>query len=147
MSRHSAEVKIQVTNTPEAVIQYVAEVNNRALYLPSLSSVADVKREPNEIGTSWRWTWTLLGVDFEGLGRCVEHVPGRTYTFTTEGGIASTFSYNAEPAGEGTQLAIRVEFEVPGSLLSKVGVESLIEKSKQAETEQVAKNLKTILDQ
>jgi carbon monoxide dehydrogenase subunit G len=147
MSRNSAEVSIQVNNTPEAIIDYVADVNNRTLYLPSLSAVANINREEGEVGTSWRWTWTLLGVDFEGVGHCTEYVPGYSYSFVTEGGIASKFTYRAESAGDGTQLTIRVEFDVPESLLSQVGIDALIESAKQSETEQIANNLKTILDQ
>ena len=87
MSKKTAEVNVQINNTPEAVIEYIADVNNRALYLPSLKSVSDVQGEPTEVGTSWRWTWLMLGVEFEGVGRSVAYEPGRRYVFVTEGGI------------------------------------------------------------
>ena len=89
----------------------------------------------------------LLGVEFEGTGRCVEYEAGRRYSFTTEGGIASRFTYQAEHTDAGTSISIRMEFDVPDSLLSRIGIDNLIESAKQSETEEVANNLKTILDQ
>ena len=146
MSKSTVQTEVSINNTPEAVIGYVADVNNRPLYLPSLKSVSDIEGEPSAVGTTWRWKWNMLGAEFEGSGRCLEHVPGQRYSFTTEGGIASTFTYEAAASDGGTNLTIRVDFEVPETLLSRLGLESLLESLKKGDADQAAQNLKVILE-
>lgn len=145
MASQSAEAEVQINNSPQAVIEYIANVDNRPLYLPSLTSVSNLEGE--SVGSSWTWCWSLLGIDFEGTGTCTQHEAGQIYAFKTEGGIESTFTYQAESDGEGTRLTIRVEFDLPESLLSTVGVEGLLASAKQKEADAVVENLKTILDQ
>ncbi len=146
MSKSTVQVEVSINNTPEAVIGYVADVNNRPLYLSSLKSVSDIEGEPSAVGTTWRWKWVMLGAEFEGTGRCLEHAPDQRYSFTTEGGITSTFTYEAIATDDGTNLTIRVEFEVPETLLSRLGLESLLESLKKGDADQAAQNLKVILD-
>ena len=146
MSTNTVQEEVSINNTPEAVIGYVADVNNRPLYLPSLKSVSDIEGEPSAVGTTWRWKWVMLGAEFEGTGRCLEHRPGQRYSFTTEGGITSKFTYEARATDDGTNLTIRVDFEVPESLLSRLGLESLLESLKKGDAELAAQNLKVILD-
>ena len=146
MSKSTVQTEVSINNTPEAVIGYVADVNNRPLFLPSLKSVSDIEGEPTAVGTTWRWKWNMLGAELEGTGRCLEHTPGRRYSFATEGGIASTFTYEATATDGGMNLTIRVDFEVPETLLSRLGLESLLESLKKGDADQAAQNLKVILD-
>src|SRR6516165_1077644 len=113
MSTRSFEVSTYIENTPEMVLTYIANVRNRPLYLPSLKSVTDVKENPEGTGTTWKWTWVSLGMEFEGTGRCLKYEPGKRYSFKTEGGLASTWTYTAQPEGKGTKLAIHLEYDVP----------------------------------
>jgi carbon monoxide dehydrogenase subunit G len=145
MSTQTASAEVHVNNSPEAVIEYIANVENRPLYLPSLKSVTNIEGE--SVGCSWTWCWSLLGIDFEGTASCTQHEAGQSYAFKTEGGIESTFSYQAEATDGGTKLTIHVDFELPESILSQAGVDGLLAAAKQKETEAVVENLKTILDQ
>ena len=90
---------------------------------------------------------SLLGIDFEGTATCTQHESGQSYAFKTEGGIESTFTYLAEADGTGTKLTIRVDFELPASILSLAGLDGLLASAKQKEIETVTENLKTILNQ
>jgi carbon monoxide dehydrogenase subunit G len=139
------DVTAYIANTPEAVIAYIAEVRNRPLYLPSLKSVSDIKEGPG--GTTWKWTFVALGMEFEGTGRVVKHEPGRLYAFTTEGGIASTWTYRAEPEGQGTRLTIHVDYDIPERARPRLPSEALAESMRKSEAERVVQNLKLILDQ
>ena len=88
MADETFELTAQIANTPEAVIDYVSQVRNRPLFFPSLKSISDVKGDPKSVGTSWKWTFATLGMEFQGTGRCLQHVPGKLYSFSTEGGNA-----------------------------------------------------------
>jgi carbon monoxide dehydrogenase subunit G len=136
-----------INNKPEAVISYVADPKNRPLFFPSLKTISDIQGEPTAEGTSWTWTFAALGMEFQGKGRCTKHDPGKLYSFKTEGGIESTFTYRAEPEGDGTRLTISLEYEVPESAKSKLPAEDRAKKMREAEAERVLENLQTILDQ
>lgn len=146
MTTRNFEVSIRIENTAEAVIGYIADVRNRPLYLASLKSVSDIKGDPSAVGTTWKWTWVALGMEFEGIGRCLEHDPGRYYSFKTEGGIASKWSYRAEPEAEGTKLTLQVEYEIPDKVLPRLRSDSMAEAMRKSEADRVTQNLKVILD-
>jgi carbon monoxide dehydrogenase subunit G len=146
MARPSIEVTTNIENTPEAVLNYIADVNHRPLYLPSLKSVSDVKPNPAGPGTTWRWTWVALGLEFNGAGRCLKYEPGRLYSFKTEGGIESTWTYTVEPAGQGTKLTIHVDYDLPEKARPKLPSEKMADSMRKTEADQVIQNLKHILD-
>lgn len=141
------EALAHIENTPEAVIGYVADVRHRPLFLPLLKSVSDIQGDPAAAGTTWKWIWLALGLEWEGVGRCLQVEPGRLYSFQTEGGIQSTWTYRAEPEGKGTKLSVRVEYEVPPKAVPLMPTEAVLANRRQTETEQAIKNLKEILDQ
>ena len=145
MSQGQVEVSVQIDNTPQAVIGYVADVRHRPLFLGPLKSVTDIEGEPSAVGTRWKWTWVALGMEFEGVGECLQHDAGKLYSFKTEGGIASTWTYSAAAEGDGTKLSIKVDYEVPQSALARVPAENIAERMKTAEAERVADNLRLIL--
>jgi carbon monoxide dehydrogenase subunit G len=131
MSKRNVQLTVAINNTPEAVIGFVSDIRNRSKYLQSLKSISDIEGEPGEVGTTWKWSWDFLDHEFEGTGQCQEFEAGRRYSFATEGGITSQFTYQAEPAGEGTNLTIDVEFEVPEALAKMDGLADLLAGAKQ----------------
>ena len=137
MSAQSATAQVQINNSPQAVIEYIANTENRPLYLSSLKSISNIEGE--SVGGSW--------IDFEGTATCTQHEAGQCYAFRTEGGIESTFTYGVEADGEGTKLTMQVDFELPESALSQAGINNWLASSKQQEADTTLENLKTILDQ
>jgi carbon monoxide dehydrogenase subunit G len=133
-----------ISNTPDAVLGYIADVRNRTFFLPSLKSVANVKGEPASATTTWTWTWVLLGMEFVGTGRSVAYQPGKSYSFKTEGGIQSTWSYTVAAEGKGTRLTVQVDYEPPSGVLARLRGDP--QARHQAEVDHVLQNLKAILD-
>ena len=107
------------------VIDYVADPKNRLAYFSNVKSISDIKGEPKSVGQSWKWTFSALGLDFEGRGRCVNYEPGKVYSFTTEGGIKSTFTFEAAAAGQGTNLLVKLEYEVPERAISVLPIDEI----------------------
>ena len=140
------EISGKIRNTPSAVIAYVADPRHRPLFFPSLKSISDIQGEPTAVGTSWKWTFATLGMEFTGKGSCTSHEPGKSYGFKTEGGIETAFTYRAAADGDGTLLTISMEYKIPESAKSKLPSEERGQKMRQAEAEQVLQNLQTILD-
>jgi carbon monoxide dehydrogenase subunit G len=146
LSTKTFEIEQQIAAEPKEVIEYVADPRNRPAFFPHLKSITDIQGAPTAEGTSWKWTFTFLGLSFEGRGRCLKHDPGKLYSFTTEGGIKSTFTYEAQPANLGTNLKVKLEYEVPEKAISVLPVEDVAIKMRQAEAEKALTNLKTILE-
>ena len=97
MSVRQIEAVVEIDNNPEAVIDYISDVRNRPMFLPSLKSVDNVQEDPSGVGTSWNWVWVALGMEFEGTARCTGQQPGASYSFESQGGIQSNWTYTAEP--------------------------------------------------
>lgn len=146
MSARKIEAVVQINNTPEAVIDYISDVRNRSLFLPSLKSVENVQEDPSGVGTSWTWKWVALGMEFEGTARCTECQAGKCYSFESQGGINSNWTYTAESNDGGTELRVEVEYEVPERAVSILPTEDVLERLRHSEIEHASQNLKTILD-
>ena len=146
METRTIEVETHIDNTPEAVISYIADVRNRLNYLTMLKSVSDIQGDPSAAGTTWKWEWSVLGLEFEGTGRCLEHEPGRLYRMQSEGDIRSTWTYSAAPDEGGTRLTIALEYEVPKSVIPLLPVGAAAEALRKSEAERVLRKLKEILD-
>ena len=86
-------------------------------------------------------------MEFQGTAKCLKYEPGKLYSFKTEGGISSTWTYTAQPEGGGTKLTIHVDFEVPARAPSKLSAADKADAMKKAEADRVMHNLKVILDQ
>jgi carbon monoxide dehydrogenase subunit G len=146
VNTRTIQVEARIENDPKSVISYIADPRNRPLYLPLLKSVDDIQSTPGVVGSTWRWTVGLLGMDFEGTGRCTEYEAGSLYRFRTEGGIASTWTYRAEADGDGTRLTAEIEYEVPEKAVNILPTESVLASIRKAEADKAIENLKTVLD-
>jgi hypothetical protein len=146
MRTRTVQLTGHIENTPEAVTAYIADVRNRPLYLPSLKAVSDIQGDPAAAGTTWTWTWVAPGFEFEGIARCLAYEPGRLYSFKSEGGIESTWTYRVKPEGDGTRLDLEVDYTLPERALPRITSESVVAGLEKSEAERAIQNLKTILD-
>ncbi len=144
MTMQQVKASGHIDNTPEAVLNYIVDVRNRTYYLPSLKEISEVQGEPASGKTTWKWTWVLLGMEFVGRGRSIDYQPGKRYSFRTEGGIESTWTYTVEPEGNGTRLEVQVEYQPPQGVLARLRGNP--QARHQAEADLVLSNLQAILD-
>lgn len=136
---------LHVKAKPERVIEYIADVRNHPAFIPPLKSVANVAGDPKRRGTNWDWTFSMAGVQVAGKAETVDYVAGKRFGFRTSG-IDSTFTYQAEPEGEGSKLTVKVSYDVPKSVLAKVADRAAVARMNEKDADQAAKNLQTILD-
>ena len=146
MTMQTHDVSTHINAAPEKVIAFISDVRNRTRYVPSLKSLTVTQGDGSAVGTTWKWKFAVLGREFEGTGRCLKNEPGQLYSFQTEGGLASTWTYRAEPEGGGTKLTVHVEFKLPEGLGGSLPAPQALEAMKKAEGELVMNNLKAILE-
>jgi uncharacterized membrane protein len=138
---------VVIRNSPDRVIDYIADVNNHVAFIGPLKSVTDLAGDPRQAGTKWTWTFVMAGVEFSGSAETVSYKARREFSYKTTSGILSTFTYSCEPAdGNGTKLEMKVSYEVPKSLLAKTQ-SAVIEKLNDAEGDRAVQNIKVILDE
>jgi carbon monoxide dehydrogenase subunit G len=146
MATQTHDVTAHINAPPDKVLGFIADLRNRTRYLPSLKALTDIKGDPAAAGTTWKWKFAVLGREFEGTGRCLKYEAGKLYSFQTQGGLESSWTYRAEPEGGGTKLSVHVEFKIPDNLAGSLPPPQTLEALKKSEGELVINNLKTILE-
>ncbi len=147
MTTQIHDVTTHVNAAPDKVLGFIGDVRNRTRYLPSLKALTDIKGEPaGGVGTTWKWKFAVLGREFEGTGKCLKYEAGKLYSFQTQGGLESTWTYTAAPDGKGTKLSVHVEFKVPDNLAGSLPSPQVLETLKKSEGDLVINNLKAILE-
>jgi carbon monoxide dehydrogenase subunit G len=134
-----------VKRKPEAVIDYIADVENHPAFIPPLKSVANIAGDPKRKGTRWDWTFVMAGVEINGKAETADYQPGKRYAFKTTG-IDSTFIYTVEPADGGSKVTADVVYEVPQGVLAKIADKTVVERMNERDADKAAQTLKTILD-
>jgi len=135
-----------ISNKADQIMSYIADVKNHPAFIGPLKSVANLNGDPKKPGTSWDWTFVMAGVEFSGRAETVSFENGKKFSFKTTTGIQSTFTYSAEPQGNGVKVTVDVTYDVPSSLLSRMQA-GVVEKLNDAEGARAVENLKAILDQ
>ena len=135
-----------INNKADQIMNYIADVRNHPAFIGPLKSVANLNGDPKQAGTSWDWTFVMAGVEFTGRAETVGYESGRKFTYKTTTGVQSTFTYSAEPQGNGVEVTVDVTYEVPQALLSRMQA-AVVEKLNDAEGSRAVENLKAILDQ
>jgi len=126
----------------QRIFDFLADHANDPRWLPGLTDSRNFAGE----GTGYRWEWTFKmgGVSFDGTGRTLEHDPPRRHVVETKGGIVSTWAWTLEPAGEETEVSLRMEYTVPVAVLGKLAERVLLGQNEKSADEGIA-NLKRIL--
>ncbi|MGQ0641994.1 MAG: SRPBCC family protein [Gemmatimonadaceae bacterium] len=136
-----------IKNSPQRVIDYIADVGNHTAFIGPLKAVSGLTGDPRKPGTAWTWTFFMAGVEFTGSAETVSYAAGRQFSYKTTSGILSTFTYSCEAGSEKeTKLKMEVSYEIPKTLLAKMQT-GVIEKLNDAEGDRVVQNIKAILDE
>jgi uncharacterized membrane protein len=140
------EAVAHINNSPEEVMNYISDVRNRPLFTSALKSIDNIEGDPAGEGATWTWQWLSLGMVFEGTARCTKKEAGRLYSFESEGGIKSAWTYTAQAKDGGTELEVHVDWEMPESFLSHLTTDDALAKLRDTEVESAIANLKIVLD-
>ncbi len=104
---------------PTKIFSYLTEPAHLLEIWPSLVEVSNVQTTPNG-AHSFDWTYKMAGLKFHGHAETVEVQRDRLRLVRNASGIPSTFRWTFEPRDDGTDLALEVEYEMPGKLLGRL---------------------------
>jgi uncharacterized membrane protein len=89
----------------------------------------------------------MMGVKIKGEHEVLEMRENEYLKVKTISGIDSTFEFIFTPADTGSQLTIRVDYRLPGSIIGQLLNKLVIEQKNEADLEEGLANLKRILEQ
>ena len=144
MAHISKSIKI---NAPlSKVFDYVTTPENWTTYVTSLVDVRNVSDKTPKSGTTFEWTYRMMGMNFDGKGSIVEFEQNRRFAMEMEGSfpIRETFAFE-EDAGA-TTIMFEIKYDVPGKVLSVISNSSVVEKMNAKEAAAVVERLKDICE-
>jgi anaerobic magnesium-protoporphyrin IX monomethyl ester cyclase len=144
MSKVSKSIKI---NAPVSkVFDYVTNPENWPMYITSLVEVKNVSNNVPVSGTTFDWTYRMLGINFEGKGTAVEFNRDKKFTMKMEGSFPIRETYLFEGDSKATVLTLEINYEVPGKVLGVLANRLVIEKINIKEADAVLKKIKVICE-
>jgi ligand-binding SRPBCC domain-containing protein len=144
MGQISKSIKIKAP-LPK-VFAYVTNPENWTRYVPSLISVKNISNDPPVKGTTFDWTYRVLGMNFRGKGTVSAYVKDRKFAIQMHGAFPITETFLFEAEGDSTRLSFEVSYELPGKVLSVVSKMPVIERVHSREAGEVIKRLKDLCE-
>jgi uncharacterized membrane protein len=138
--------KIVIHSPVQEVFQFVTNPENWTRYVTSLTDVRDVSSQKVEAGTTFKWTYRMLGINSNGSGQVTENVKNKQFGMSMKGSFPIQESYTFTPVDSGTELSVEIEYEMPGRLLKAVANTSVVEKINMKEAVNVLGKIKLLCE-
>lgn len=145
MSNLVIDKKLQINAPIDRLFQFLTDPSKIPLVLPGLIENKNIPKLPLKMGSKFNYKYQMYGTILEGLWTVTEINSPDTYKAKTDGDAASAWSYKLIKKGSGTLVDIRIEYEVPKSVLSKIKV-NIIKSINEKEVDHYLHNLKTVLE-
>jgi carbon monoxide dehydrogenase subunit G len=137
------EKSVFVRAPVEKVFGYLRDPLTNPEWLPGMQEVKDVSGEG--VGSTFRWVYKMAGVSFEGQSTVLEFVENERFVTESKGGIASTWTWDFCPEGDGTRIDTAVEYTVPVPVLGRLA-ESVIVRQNDGNLDRGLQNIKAVVE-
>ena len=141
------EQKITINAPLAKVYNFVTTASNWTEYVTSLTEVSNVSSPGLEPGTTFDWEYRMLGVKLSGTGRVTENEFQKSFGMRMEGTIPMSEHYTLREQDGVTELAIRIDYQMPGKVLEKIANSKLVEKLNKREGENVLGKIKLLCEE
>ena len=101
---------------------------------------------PTAVGSISRYAYNMMGVRIKGEHQVVEMEQDAHLLIRTLSGIDSMFEFTFAPVDGGTELTVRVEYALPGSVLGQLLNRLTIEQRNERDLIESLQNLKLLLE-
>lgn len=142
---HVVRETASVAAPAERIFRLLAEPERAVTFIPGLNRIDHVSQN-RALGCRWQYEFNWLGWIVSGESECTRFEEPTTYQFRTLTGNRSTWTYRCEPSGNGTQLTLEVEYEVPGNQLARFASEGVLRRMNENTAREIVSNLKALVE-
>lgn len=144
MAQISKSIKIDAPLSK--VFDYVTNPENWTRYVTSLVDIRNLSDDSLGAGTTFEWTYRMLGVNNDGRGTIVEFEKDKKFAMEMEGSFPIKETYIFKEDGEATELEFEIKYEVPGKVLGVIADKLVVEKMNVKEAIAVLNKIKDICE-
>lgn len=141
------EHTILIQQPPAVIFALIADQPER---LPewwrAFESHTRVTPPPTVVGSVSRYAYTMMGIRIKGEHQVVEMEQDLRLLVKTLTGIDSIFEFYLDPVADGTELTLRVDYALPGSILGQMLNRLTIEQRNEHDLIEALQNLKLLLE-
>ena len=136
----TVEKNILIDAPPEEVFAYLDAPQHLPEIWPSMVEISKVEDIPAG-GHRFHWLYKMAGVRLEGDTETVEYERNKHVVTKSTGQVPNTLDWEFIPEGDSTRFKMKMEYEVPTSLLGKL-TEPFVLKLNEREADVFVGNLK-----
>lgn len=136
-----------LVNAPlQKVFSLVYDFESIPKWMVGMEEVRNISPGERGEGSSFEWTYNMMGVKFDGSSRIVSLDPPHKAVIESRGGIDSTWTWTYAAEGAGTRIACDMEYEVPGAGLGKIADKLVVERTNAKNLEKSLENIKALAE-
>ncbi len=144
MAQVSKSIKISAPLSK--VFGYVTGPENWTQYVTSLVDVRNLSDKVPARGTTFEWTYRMLGINNDGSGRIAELEKDKRFSMEMSGSfpIQETFSFLGDESS--TELTFEIKYDIPGKVLGVIADKLVVERLNVKEVLAVLNKIKDICE-
>jgi uncharacterized membrane protein len=136
-----------LVNAPlQQVFEMAYDFESVPQWMVGMEEVRNISPGERGVGSSFEWTYNMVGAKFNGSSRIVSFEPSRKVVIESTGGIDSIWTWTYAAEGEGTRLTCDMEYTVPGAGLGKIADRLFVERTNAKNLEQSLANIKALAE-
>ena len=106
---------MHIDATPEQVFTFMMD----STATPEGMTMEVVHKTPDYVGTSYQWTYKVLGMPRKGVTVCTDYVPGERMAFRNFGMMEGTQTAIVEPDNGGSKVTHEMDSRLAVPLISR----------------------------
>ena len=110
-----ATKSMHVDATPEQVFSFMLD----STATPSGMTMEPVYESPDVVGTSYEWTFKMMGMPRKGVTVVTDYVPEKRITFRNFGAMEGTQTETVEPDNGGSKVTHEMDSRIAVPLISR----------------------------
>lgn len=138
---------ITINASVAKVFTVVTTPENWTRYVTSLVEVKSLSSEAPARGSTFQWTYKMMGLKFSGKGTVTENVKDKKFGLSLRSRVQinETYDFIKKDAGV-TELKIRIDYEMPNEVLKMLTDSKLVEKLNAIESKNVLDKIKALCE-
>ena len=136
-----------VINAPvDRVFGVLDDPEQLPAYFPGVVSVSDIKRTPDRVGDSVKFTYSVLGIHFEVPSSILEWDENVRMVSSLGGAFPGVVTTTVDARGDGVTVTQRFDYSIKGGVVGKALNAILVERMNDKNAERSLENLKMICE-